>query len=148
MDTQKTAKLDSVPENSTIIGRGVIDWRGQERVSDRYGTVTLFLDDGTDSQAPMNFPPEDERGTLIARVVDARKSQHFGDMFRGIFPRKPANGDIIVLGYGTAFTEVSQDNVEYVGVQPIDDDREEDWLNPRALYDCHGSVVELIWKPD
>jgi hypothetical protein len=148
----KTQKLKTLPRrNERLIGRGILTWIKSERVSDRYGTCWLMTEgdnslSGSFTRAEMWFPPDGEYGTLIALMLKPIESTHVGDFFRGLSPRTPNTGDIIVLGNGAAFKELQCDGIVAVGIKP-DDGRESDWLNPRALYDVHESLVELIWIP-
>lgn len=145
----KTKILETIPGDAILVGRGIFTWSKFERVSDRYGTCWLMSDGDTSlsngfKKAEMWFPINGERGQLIARVLDARESSHVGDFFRGLSPRTPKTGDILVLGSGEVFHEDQDGGICAVGIKP-DDGRESDWLNPRALYDIHESLVELIW---
>lgn len=137
------------------LGTGVLTWDGKERRSDRYGTVWL-MPDGTTSISGEASPKSlvnaelahgliGKYGDLIAVVKDARESTHTGDLFRGIYPRKPEIGQIIILGSGRFFTEPAFSAGVQVGVSPDPDERVADWLNPRALYDAHEQLVELYF---
>jgi hypothetical protein len=137
----ETEKLETLPHNAICVGHGVITWDRMERVSDRYGTVKL-LTDGTESQAKLRKTLSG-RGRLIAEVLDARQSGHIGDLFRGLFPRTQKTGDLIVLGEGDVFYDEIHGDV-CIGLKPTDS-RDSDWLNPRALYDVHESLVRLIF---
>ena len=147
----KSYQLKSLPPNSILIGRGKLTWMKSERVSDRYGAVWLMDNDsdslspGPDKPQPMWFPPPDQRGQLIAHVIDAYESTHIGDSFRGIAPTTPTTGDIFILGTGRASKETVL-NINTFLITPTKP-RDSDWLNPRALYNCHESIVELIWSP-
>ena len=144
-------QLTALPSNSILIGRGKLTWMKSERVSDRYGAVWLMDNESTSLSSdpvkpqPMWFPPPDQRGQLIAHVIDARESTHIGDLFRGISPTTPTISDIFLLGTGTASKEpvVGIDTFLLTPTEP----RDSDWLNPHALYNCHESIVELIWSP-
>lgn len=125
-----------------VIGTGRLSWDRSERVSDRYGTVQLF--DGDAEVTPdLAFvrATVPARGHLIAKVLYTRKSEHVGDLFRGIFPSTPDVGEIIDLGEGTLFSEGNS-----VGLFP-DDRRESDWLDPKKLYRAHDQDVMLIFEP-
>lgn len=146
----RTQKLKKLPASAVCVGKGILTWLKSERVSDRYGSVYLIEDGQTsltgddDGKLPTLWsPPAGEMGVLIAEVLDARESTHIGDLFRGLSPRTPKTGDIIVLGTGRAFTEVQADR-KCIGVNPVKDDGSS-WMNPRALYDCHESLVRLVW---
>lgn len=142
----RTKKLKTLPENAILIGKGKLTWRPDERRSDRYGTVHLLENGDSTTRhhkfAEMVIPKG--RGRLLAQVISPIESTHIGDLFRGLYPRTPKFGQIILLGEGRVFS-VTSDGIESVGVMP-DDGRAKDWLNPRALYDCHGSAVNLIFS--
>lgn len=129
--------MKKLPKNAVLIGRGMLSWPREERISDRYGLISLYQDS---EQLELGCP-EDDSGSLIAVVTDSKPSPHIGDCFRGLTPRQPSNGDIVVLGTGKVIGDPL-----HIGLQP-DDGRESDWLNPRALYDVHGSIVELYFAP-
>jgi len=128
-----------------LIGRGVLTWNKLERISDRYGTVWLHQD-GTE-EAPVELHIPKGRGTLVALVIDARESDHIGDLFRHIYPVTPKTGDRLELGTGEAFAEKKGRSPLSIGVKP-DDGRKNDWLDPEKLYRCHNSLVELIWETE
>ncbi len=124
-----------------LVGVGVLTWMRFERVTDRYGSVYL-MEDGTEAPAEMFFPKG--KGRLVAIVLDARQSGDIGDIFRGLFPKLPNVGDRLILGEGEAFSEKTE-GIKCIGVDP-GDGRHSDWLDPRALYNCHESLVQLIWE--
>ena len=128
-------------KDQILIGIGVLTWNSFERRSDRYGSVFL-LEDGTEAQAEMFFPKG--KGRLVALVIEPRKSEHIGDIARGIYPVMPKVGDRLILGEGEAFSEITE-GIKRIGVDP-GDGRHSDWLDPRALYNCHESLVQLIWE--
>lgn len=128
----------------TIIGTGQLGWHRAERVTDRYGTVALYVGSG-DTACPLNEQPAGTHGTLGATVLATRQSPHIGDLFRGIGPTTPQVGEVIPLGTGTLFYEETS-GTTYVGVTP-DDGREADWLNPAMLYRSHAQTVELWFEP-
>lgn len=148
--------MNKHPEN--ILGEGVLTWCRSERTSDRYGTVYL-IPEGDNSLSPkpsrslidrmkamdLNCVP----GELVAVVTEARESTHIGDLFRGIGPRKPEVGQIIVLGKGHFFYESAPEGGVQVGLRPRDwKTRSNDWLDIRALYDAHEQSVRLIFHPN
>lgn len=125
------------------IGRGVLNWRCHERITDRYGAVHLSQDrDGEEllywSKALMG-----RRGRLLAIVRETRPSRHIGDFFRGFQPQRPSIGEELALGNGTVFLEHRTE----IGLRP-DDGREHDWLDPRALYRLHEQTVDLYLETD
>lgn len=138
-----------------LLGTGVLTWDAQERRSDRYGTVYL-LAEGHNSLSSAPCPSlvderiaaswADRRGDLIAVVKETRESTHIGDLFHGVFPRKPEVGQIIALGTGTLFCAKPYYGGTAVGLRP-DDGRAEQWLNIRSLYDAHEQTVDLFFHP-
>ncbi len=134
------------------LGTGTLTWAARERIIDRYGTVYLVPDgDNSLTSAPSRsliLPTASEhagqRGKLAAHVITARDSTHIGDLFRGIFPRRPEVGRIITLGTGILFTDDAPEGGIQVGLMPTDG-RKGDWLDPRALYDAHEQTVALYF---
>jgi hypothetical protein len=140
-----------------VIGEGVLTWDASERISDRYGAVFL-MNDGDSMHEPSGYVliPDDVPvgmpGWLVAEVVATRQSTHVGDVFRGLRPQTPEVGERIVLGRGRLFRQtVDRDSphpvIEAVGLAPEDvDDRDTDWLDPRALYRAHEQTVRLTFE--
>ncbi|WP_027578459.1 hypothetical protein [Bradyrhizobium sp. Ai1a-2] len=138
-----------------LLGVGTLTWCGSERRSDRYGTVYL-IQDGQTSLTTIPSPSlidretarifDGHRGDLVAVVKETRESTHIGDLFRGVSPRTPEIGQIIVLGSGALFSEPAPEGGLMVGLRP-NDGRSTDWLNIRALYDAHEQSVELNFHP-
>ena len=126
------------------IGTGVLSWKRGERISDRYGAVTLRGAADGGELVTLARLKEGRAGQLVAYVVEGRVSGHIGDLFRGFFPpgAPPPTGQKITLGAGLLFFERGA-----VGLRP-DDGRKVDWLNPEALYVAHEQVVELYFRPD
>jgi hypothetical protein len=124
-----------------LLGSGILNWDGAERRSDRYGSVTLW-----DGNKAVKLVPCQGRGRLIVEVKQSCKSSHVGDWFRGLNPRQTPVGTVVVLNDqpGELFYDQKERSV---GVTP-DEERESDWLNPRALYDVHEHVVNLYFEPE
>jgi len=128
---------------------GIFAWDGRERRTDRYGAIFLTTTtcDGT-AHSKVDLSAVElsrflgRRVSIKARVLEARKSGHVGDLFRDIFPSTPEIGEVVDLGSGTFFIE-SADNRLSFGVKP-DDDRRNDWFDPVKLYRLHDQTVELI----
>lgn len=129
------------------LGRGTLDWPRHERVSDRYGLVTLLKRVDADGTVDFGAAPIDEVGRLVATVRGQRRSHHIGDLFRGLRPpdTPPAIGSVHVLGEGTLFRSRAPEGWDYVGLRP-DDGRTSDWLDPRVLYTLHSQVVDLAFE--
>ena len=129
-----------------ILGRGVLSWDSLERVTDRYGTVRLFR------HHRRHAPPvelasghEGASGVLLARVIEARPSRHYGDLHRKIFPAMPAVGDDVILGRGELARHCEQ-SLYVVGLIPADG-REDDWLDPVQLFRAIDQTVDLVFQP-
>jgi len=69
------------------LGTGVLDWEREERISDRYGLVELFLRPG--ELVKLNRVTEQLHGKLVAIVREVRASHHIGDLFHGVKPTVP-----------------------------------------------------------
>lgn len=130
-------------KDEILLGIGVLNWNRAERITDRYGSVKLYISEAYDCEEtiPIDAVKEGEYGELIAVVQKTRKSRHTGDLFRGIFPTTPKVGERFVLGVGKVF--FAEHNS--IGLKPIDD-RDEDWLNPEKLYQVHFQTVKLYFK--
>jgi hypothetical protein len=140
----------------TLLGTGVFTWTATERQTNRYGSVYLIKEGGhslvegpwpslIDETIARRF--DGFAGDLIAVVKIARESTHIGDLFHGVYPRKPEVGQIIVLGNGQLFTLPAPDGGIGVGLRPSDG-RTTMWLGIRALYDAHEQTVELSFVPN
>ena len=132
----------------TLIGSGQLTWNRAERVTDRYGAVGLMGDDlprGKDYIA-LDESKEELWGRLVAVIRETRPSGHIGDICCGHGPSTPEVGDEIVLGEGTLFFEGAAWGPS-VGLSP-DDDRDDNWLDPKALYRCHSQTVDLFFEED
>jgi hypothetical protein len=136
------------------LGIGILNWDGRERRTDRYGTVTLS--ESTCEGKKTSFVTTlnidgiktlaGKKGTLIARVIEARESRHIGDLFRGFHQtRIPKVDEPFVLGVGKLFYEKCSFAPLQLGVLP-EDKREQDWLDPQVLYVVHDQTVELIFN--
>ncbi len=142
---EQAATAGHTEETATIeLGQGQLWWPRFERQSDRYGTV--FLLTGPDAEDYVSFEnaPVGQPGRLVAIVVETRRSEHCGDIARSLAPVTPTVGEEITLGAGTLFTDTDADLgiPTAVGLAP-DDNRDADWLDPRALYRCHNQTVRL-----
>lgn len=126
------------------LGVGVLSWPRFERQTDRYGTVLLRTGPDGEDYASFEAAPVGSRGQLVAVVLETRPSVHCGDFARGLVPSTPVVGDVITLGSGSLFTEADPDTgrPSTVGLTP-DNGRDEDWLDPSALYRCHSQTVRL-----
>ncbi len=128
-----------------IIAEGILTWHADERRSGRYGSVEMLDEDGKFLTLDVGLV-EGEHGRLFAEVVETRRSHHVGDFSREIGPSTPEVGDVIELGAGTLFVESPGGSADQVGLRP-DDDRDSDWLDPRALYRLHSQTVKLQFEP-
>ncbi len=139
-----------------VLGEGVLTWHPYERLSDRYGTMFLMTDAppsflhepcgyvAVPDDAPVGLP-----GRLVAEITATRQSTHVGDLFRDLPAQTPEVGERIVLGQGRLFRETvdREEGIEAVGCTPEpEDDRDSDWLDPRALYRAHHQTVRLLFE--
>jgi hypothetical protein len=120
------------------LGTGVLDWEREERISDRYGLVELFLRPG--ELVKLNRVTEQLHGKLFAIVREVRESHHIGDLFHGVGPTVPEVGERVELGTGAIFFED-----DAVGLVP-DDYRTTLWLDIRGLYRLHNQTVTLYFE--
>jgi hypothetical protein len=153
-----------------LIGRGIFQWDGIERQTDRYGSFSLCGHD-EDSSTVLNtgekithsdWQADDKQAyldkqivsfvgkyvVLTAKVIETRNSRHIGDRQRNIKPTRPEVGEVIEIGRGELFLEPSRwepgaccGNV-YLGLLP-DDGRDRAWLDPVKLFRLHTQTVEL-----
>jgi hypothetical protein len=126
------------------LGHGQLWWPRFERQTDRYETVFLCIGPDREDYVSFESASVGSRGQLVAVVLETRPSVHCGDVSRGLAPTTPAVGEEIPLGVGTVFTETDPDTglPTAIGLAP-DDGRDEEWLDPRALYRCHNQVVRF-----
>lgn len=144
---EQAATAERTEEAATIdLGQGRLWWPRFERQSDRYGTVFLLTGPDAENYVSFENAPVGQSGRLVAVVVENRRSGHCGDIARSLVPTTPTVGEEITLGAGTLFTDTDADAdlgvPTAVGLAP-DDDRDTDWLDPRALYRCHNQTVRL-----
>lgn len=142
----KVKHLKELPDHAIVLAEGELNWNRIERVSDRYGTVRIFVPSTESPASQIKRKYLGQHGTLVVKVVEPRESTHCGDWARNIRPKTPERNDIFVLGTGTLFME-ENNHYEDIGVKP-DSGKQSDWLNPYALYNVHESVVRLIWIKD
>lgn len=140
--------MTSAPETSTpdttILGTGILRWATDERITDRYGTVTLdrALAGHPTDLTVFTTAPIGARGRLVAVILRTRPSPHCGDLVRGLAPTTPTVGEQIALGTGTLIRGQTLHEGTEIGLAP-DDGRDHDWLDPHALYRCHNQIVRL-----
>jgi len=120
------------------LGTGVLDWEREERISDRYGLVELFLRPG--ELVKLDRIAQPLHGRLVAVVREVRRSSHIGDLFHAVKPTIPEIDERIELGTGTIFFED-----DAVGLRP-DDGRSTLWLNIHVLYRVHNQTVTLYFE--
>ncbi len=138
--------------DTVILGAGALNWRADERRTDRYGTVHLnrvpsAVDhDATPDPERFDTAPVGAHGRLVAVIVGTRPTSHIGDLARGVAPKPAPVGTEITLGTGTLFVEASRYGNTEIGVRP-DDGRDHAWLDPAALYRCHEQTVRLELRP-
>ena len=140
--------------NQVLLAFGVLSWFRSERVSDRYGSVSVYNEDSMGTHlidnSKINLDEVEKftgkKGKLICEVLDTRESTHIGDMFHGFFPKTPQVGQKFTLGEGTLFSEQIDDQ-KAVGVEP-EDGRNAFWLDPKKLYNVHEQTVNLYFEPE
>jgi hypothetical protein len=141
-----------IPKEALALGTGWFTWPRHERVSDRYGTISLFntchahdrpFDKPFDKPIPLAHDDlvVGTEGVLLVEIIETMDSTHIGDIMRGLYPSTPNVGDIFVLGPGRVFYDKEGPDVA-IGLLP-DDDRKSDWLDPGTLYRCHDQRVIL-----
>lgn len=153
-----------------IVARGIFQWDGSERRSDRYGTFAITAHDedsaittkgekvvfsdfsADDHEAFANLAAimdlEGKNVSIKVKVIETRQSRHVGDVFRGIKPSTPKLGTVIDLGIGELYIEHSTWPAGeccgdvFIGLKPADG-RDTDWFDPRKLYQLHCQTVEV-----
>jgi hypothetical protein len=139
-------------QGTFIVGTGIFSWHAQERRSNRYGYFGLSestSDEAVRAQASLDLATlrqfEGQRVVLHCKVQESRKSSHIGDLFLGVFPEQPAQGEIITLGCGVLRIDDNKIGLEpetYIGLEP-ETYRDELWLDPRLLYRLHDQTILL-----
>lgn len=140
-------------KKKVLLATGVLSWHKRERVSDRYGTVTVFdedsdnkkIYDGSKIYLESLKKHIGQKGKLVCEVLEIRESTHIGDFYRCFFPKTPKIGEKIILGEGELFSE-HPFNKDTIGLRP-NDDRKFDWLDPKKLYKAHEQTVNLYFIP-
>jgi hypothetical protein len=135
-----------------LLGVGTLTWDGSERRSDRYGMITLFDENsyGGKIGPKVKFNEDNIRGNvgkegeLIFEVTETRDSTHIGDLFRGFSPTTPEIGQSIKLGEGRLVRGRTSWCGITLGLEPSDG-RDNDWLNPEALYNAHEQTEKLYF---
>jgi hypothetical protein len=128
--------------NVHIIGEGILGWGREERVSDRYGAISLFGADESELRLDVKSIAG-KKGKLRAVVLETRQSRHIGDFFHGFRPVTPELDEVIELGIGTAFFEADETGGgDRVGVEP-EESRDYFWMNPQRLYRANDQTVRL-----
>lgn len=122
-----------------IIGQGILGWWRSERITGRYGSISLYKEY---ESIPIGKDLVGQRGSLSLRIVEVLKNRITDDGEDAT----PKVGDVLVLGKGTAFSDQEDDEYAF-GVQP-DDGRDEGWLNVDSLYTAWRQTVEVIWQPE
>ncbi len=137
------------------IASGVFGWDALERRSGRYGA--FHLTDAPFSNGPAKRcatpwfdwqkiePLIGQRVRLQCRVLEARASEHVGDLFLGVYPSTPEVGAVLDLGVGFfgAVEHVSPDIIRCFSLRP-GDGRSQLWIDPEVLYQLHSQTVSLL----
>lgn len=139
----------SATKNGVLLAEGRLSWNRAERVTDRYGAVTIqravpeeqerayaiIANHGEASSEDLTWAisyaaprscfddfadaPVGQRGRLVAEVVAVRESAHVGDLFHGIATSTPEVGERIELGTGELFVE-DVGHAMAVGLRPLE----------------------------
>lgn len=135
---------------AVLLGEGELSWPKDERVSDRYGVVSLQVAGRRMSELEMHQmlaspaneriaaandvycdfedAPVGKRGLMFAEVIENRKPYHIGDMFNGFFPDPALVGERVDLGYGELIREEGWRDLDMprmvIGLEPVMDERE------------------------
>lgn len=132
------------------VGFGILTWDGQERRSDRYGSVHLVDADYDQTvKGATWFDPDviaamvGKRVHMTCRVIRSRPSGHVGDLFHGIVPTTPDVGEVVDLGVGVLDVDVVDWDVNPGFVLRPNDGRAKLWMDPRRLYRLHDQTVAL-----
>lgn len=135
-----------------LIGRGIVSWEKDERISSRYGSFILIdsnynrtvkADRVIDEEAVQSLDGLRVRVTVVAKEV--RKSGHIGDSFLKIRPTTPEVGEEIDLGVGVFRIGKGWDGQQTFELHP-GDGRSDLWIDPRKLYRCHDQTVEVYFE--
>ena len=108
-----------------LLGTGMLSWHPSERITGRYGTVSIFAKDlsGVVSDKPADLAVHNligQHGQLIA-VHD---------------------GNEYLLGTGMLFVEEHIAGQMSVGVRPDNPKPDEEWLDSTVLEQLNGAIVE------
>src|SRR5437899_6906721 len=108
-----------------LLGSGILSWHPSERITGRYGTVSVFAKDlvGAVSSTPTDLAVHNligQHGQLIA-VHD---------------------GNEHLLGTGMLFVEEHIAGQMSVGIRPDNPQPDEEWLDPTVLEQLNGAIVE------
>lgn len=139
-----------------LFAKGILTWDSNERRSQRYGFFYLAKKDFDEQFSCEDFffdidcmkqyarVINGKRVKITAKVIENRKSGHFGDAFLEITPTMPDLNEEIVIGVGTfMYIHESFAPAGYaIGIKPSDG-RKVLWLDPRNLYKLHDQTVEL-----
>jgi hypothetical protein len=140
------------------LGQGEIGHDSIERHSDRWGAVHLVDEAGRDRRKERGHAdptdrvaftdiPAGKAGDLLAIVIEDNNKPYVSRLGLTIQPRawKAKDGDEILLGTGTLFTETPTDDGRptEIGVKPLDG-RDEDWMETVSVL---GAEVRLVFQP-
>lgn len=135
------------------IARGIVCWDGEERRSDRYGAIALQDEafNGDHTQLEVTFDSKTaqlfkfKKVRMAAKVLEARKSGHLGDLAHKIFPTTPDVGETVDLGIGYLDLEVCpyDPKTTCLLLRP-EDGRARFWFDPYKLYRLHDQTVDLF----
>ena len=157
LDAPKKARKRTKPKSRKPerVGHGILTWNTFERRSDRYGS--FFLGDSPDGSIRSMTAPFTDLKTLtglvgkrvhvVLKVVEARKSDHIGDMYHGFVPSTPKVGETVDLGVGILSLEPGAAGLPPSVVLEPKPMRDHFWFDPRKLYRLHAQTVDLYVTP-
>lgn len=134
-----------------LVGKGILCWSREERVTNRYGSIHLNdrpYEGSAQASADVDVPTltalDGKRVRIACKVIESRQSSHVGDKFLHLKPVQPDTGEVIELGVGfLSIQRASWDaSVIEICLRP-NDGREDLWINPRVLYRLHDQTVEV-----
>src|SRR2546421_4708616 len=108
-----------------LLGSGMLSWHPSERITGRYGTVSIFAKDltGDVSDEPVDLAVHNLLGQYGQLIAVQDGNEH-------------------LLGIGALFTEEHIAGQMSVGVRPDNPMPDEEWLDSTVLEQLNGTIVE------